>query len=89
MTISDFLAFFYFDHQNSKFWLFKKPFKAKILELSKNELYVVKLHTNNTRTKFQSNIFIFGYVMVKKRVKVMTSIFWNAIFGISNCPTLK
>ena len=32
----------------------------------KTELHVVKVHTNNTHTKFQGNIFIFGFAMVKK-----------------------
>ena len=41
--------------------------KTKILVLSKkNGIYVVKLHTANTYTKFQSNILIFGCAMVKK-----------------------
>ena len=55
--------------------------------IQKNELHIVNLHKNNTKTKFLSNIFIFGCAMVKKRVKAMTSLFGNTIFGISNCRT--
>ena len=37
------------------------------MELSpKNGMYVVNLLTNNTYTKFEGNIFIFGYAIVKK-----------------------
>ena len=52
------------------------PTKSKILELSKkNGMYVVNLHTNDTHTKFQSNIYIFGCAMVKQQVKLMPSLF--------------
>ena len=30
-------------------------------------IYVVNLYTNNTHTKFQSNILIFGCVIVKRK----------------------
>ena len=35
--------------------------KSKILELPKNPEYMLKpAHNNNTLSKFQSNVFIFG-----------------------------
>ena len=37
-------------------------------------LYVENLHASNTHTKFQSNIFIFGYNIAKNQVKVMASL---------------
>ena len=52
-----------------------KAYKRKKWSYPKNGKYVLKLHTNNTHTKFQSNIFIFGYAVVKNRVKVMMSLF--------------
>ena len=55
--------------------------------IQKTILYVVKLHTKQTHTKFQSNIFIFGYAMVKKPGECDDVTFWNAIFGISNSRT--
>ena len=48
--------------------------------IQKTGIHVVKLHTSNTHTKFQNNIFIFGCAMVKNQVNVMTSLFWNVIF---------
>ena len=56
--------------------------KYKILRLLKNGKSIVKLRTNNTRAKFQSNIFIFGCAMVKKKVKC-DGIIFDAVFGIS------
>ena len=51
-------------------------------------MYVVNLLTNNTYTKFEGNIFIFGYAMVKKKqVEVMTSLFEMQFCGISNFRT--
>ena len=56
------------------------------------------------RAKFQANIFVFCcqylyfssqylYFLlcngVKNRVMVMASLFWNSIFGTSNCRTTK
>ena len=43
----------------------------------KNGLYVIKVFTNNTHTKFQRNIFIFGCATAKKQATVMTLLFWN------------
>ena len=49
--------------------------------IQKTGTYVVKIHTNNTHTKFQSNILIFGYVIVKKPGKVDAATFLNPIFA--------
>ena len=35
-------------------------------------MYVIKLHTNNTHTKFQSITFIFGCAMAKNQINVMS-----------------
>ena len=63
------------------------PIKSKFLELLKNGMYVVKQHTNNSYTKFQSDPFLFGCAMVKKPGKGDDVTFLNAILGISNCRT--
>ena len=57
------------------------PVNSKILELSKNS-YVCCKHTyKNTRTKFQSIIFIFGHAMVKKKTDQCADItFWKCNF---------
>ena len=44
-------------------------------QVIKNEIYVIKIHINNTHTQFQCNIFIFGCAITKNKVKVMTSVF--------------
>ena len=96
-----FLIFFDFDPQNSKCLFFLKNkclLKPKFWNYQKknNGRYVVKLHTNNTHTKFQNNIFVFGCAMVEKPgkgddVTVLKCTFWhfllpyvktNNIFGI-------
>ena len=41
------------------------PIKFKTSELSKNAIYGVKLHANNTHTKLQIHIVIFGCAVVK------------------------
>ena len=43
--------------------------------IQKTEIYVIEIDRNNTHTKFQSNIIVFGCAMAKKQVKVMTSHF--------------
>ena len=53
--------------------------------IQKNELHVVKLHTNNTHTNFQSNIFIFGHAMVKEMGEGDEHHFLKCYFGISDC----
>ena len=89
-----FLIFIDFDPQNSRFYLFSKINAYQIQSgfwvtptfwsRPKTGKCVVKIHTNNTLTKFRSNIFMLGGAMVKKKqVKVMMSLFRNAIFGIS------
>ena len=35
-------------------------------DVLKIRIYVIKIHTNNKHTTFQSNIFIFGCAMAKK-----------------------
>ena len=63
-------------------------YKEQNLRVIKNGIYVVSLHSNNPHTKFQSDICILGCAMLKqKQVKVMTSLFGNAISGISDCRT--
>ena len=52
---------------------------TKILELSKNRN--ICCNPAHTHTKFQSNIFIFGCVMVKKSDKGDEVTFLNAIFA--------
>ena len=55
--------------------------------IQKTGIYVVKLHTNNTHTKFQSNILTFGCAMVRKPGRGPDVTCLNEIFGISNCRT--
>ena len=43
--------------------------------IQKSGVYIVNLHTNNIYTAFQSNIFIFSCGIVKKQIKVITSLF--------------
>ena len=75
-----YLGFFfvYFDPQTKNFH-FSKINIQNILNFgatTKNGIYVVNVLTNKTHTKFEGNIFIFGYVMVKKKqVEVMMSLF--------------
>ena len=49
--------------------------KIKNFRYPENGTYVIRLHKNNRPTKFQSNIFIFGYAIAQLTVKVMTSLF--------------
>ena len=54
----------------------------------KRRMYVIKLYRNKKHIQFNSTILIFHCEMVKKQVKVITSLFLNAIFGISNSRTI-
>ena len=55
--------------------------------IQETRMYIVNLHTNNTHTEFQSNIFTFGCAMVKKTGKGDYITVLNEIFGIFNCRT--
>ena len=63
-----FSIFFYFNPQKSKFQFIMG-------------IHVIKIHTNNMHTKFQSNIFVFGCAMAKKRksddITFLKCNFWN------------
>ena len=62
--------------------------KTKVLELSKKTgICVVNLHKNNIHTKFQINIFIFGYAMAQEPGKGDDVTFRNANCGIFNYRT--
>ena len=63
----EFSILFDFDPQNSKFLLKKMLIKSEIIKLSKKSgIYVIEIHTNNTHTKLQSNIFVFGCAIAKQ-----------------------
>ena len=84
------MIFFDFDLKNSIFWFFSKtnPINSNIFQ-SKNEIYVISMHKNNTHTKFQSSTLIFDSTMVKKEVTMVTSLFRDAIFVISYLLYIK
>ena len=43
------------------------PKNPKFSIYPKNGIYVIEVHTKNMQTKFQSNIFVFGCAMAKKK----------------------
>ena len=87
MAISDFCYFSFFTPKTQNLDFSKiDAFKNQVFGAIKTGIYVVKLHTNNTHTRFQSNIFTFGCAMVKKNIPKGDNVtFLNEIFGISNC----
>ena len=55
-------------------------YKDQNFSFPKKEIYIVKLHTNNTHTKFQSNSFTFGCAMVTKPGKGVYVTFFKIHF---------
>ena len=47
---------------------------------------MIEIRTNNTHTKGQRNILVFGCAMAKKAKGEDVTV-WNAFFGISDCRT--
>ena len=80
-----FLIFLDFDPKNSKFQFFSKIIAYKIQNLQviqKTGMYVIERRTNNTHTKFQRNILVFGCAMAKTPgkgddVTFLKCIFWH------------
>ena len=91
MAVSDFRNFWILTLKTTNFNFSKNAFKIQNFDfIQKNGIYVADLHKNNSPNKSQSDIFIFACAMVKKKqLKVMTSFFRNAIFGISKYRTHK
>ena len=67
MAMPDF-GYFYFDPKIQNFFFPKiTAYKTQMFPfIQKNGIYVIEIHTNNTHTKFQNNIFAFDCAMAKK-----------------------
>ena len=59
-----------FDPQTQNFYLWKNTYKRQDFRvIQKPGIYAINLNTKNTHSKFQGNIFILGYTLVKIPVK--------------------
>ena len=66
------------------------PEKPNILCISKNGIYVIELCVTKSCTKFQANIFTFGFEMAQKPSDGNdVNILKLRFFGISNCRMTK
>ena len=83
MAISDF--FFIFWPRKLNISIFQKiiAYKIRNFQVTQNiGIHVIEIHTTNTRTKLQRNIFVFGCAMAKKPgkgdgVTFLKCIFWH------------
>ena len=91
MTILDFRNFGFLTPKN-QYLIVSEINDQKIynfLDIWKTGIFVIELSVTNSCTKFQANIFIFGCEMAQKPIDGNDVIFWNSIFGISDCRTTK
>ena len=88
-----FLKVLFFHHQNSKFQFLKNKWsqKTKILKTSKKRnRYMLQSYVLATGVQNFEPISLFSAVQwPKNEVRVMTTLFWNSIFGILRCRTTK
>ena len=60
-----------------------------MLKILKTGMYLIEPCANNSCTKFQANIFIFGCTMAQRPGEGNDVTFRKSIVGISDCRTTK